>query len=133
MKTIEEIRETFKKDRFAALLGMTVEEATEERVVCSVDIREDFANGMGEVQGGLIFTLADFAFAVAANLERIGTVTLDSTIRFVRAPKSGPLTATARNRHDGRSVQIYDVEVQDGGGRLVALATATGYRGTPAS
>lgn len=131
MKPLAEIRRIFQADRFATMLGMTVDDVSEERVVCGVPIRDEHRNGMGQVQGGFLFTLADFAFAVAANHERIDTVTLNSTIHFLKSPTGNRLTATVTTRHAGRTVQLYDIEIRDEDGSLVATVASTGYRKTP--
>lgn len=52
-------------------------------------------NAAGTVQGGALFTLADFAFAVAANAGGVLTVSLQNSISFLRAAKPARLTARA--------------------------------------
>ncbi|MDR0380731.1 MAG: PaaI family thioesterase [Oscillospiraceae bacterium] len=131
MKPLDEIRAVFARDIFATEHGITIDEVTQERTVCSVAVQPRHMNAMGRVQGGLIFTLADFAFAVATNYDLQDTVTLHSTIHFVSAPGGGRLTATAVRRHGGRSVSLYDVDVTDEQNRLVARVSSTGFRKTP--
>ncbi|MDR2670245.1 MAG: PaaI family thioesterase [Oscillospiraceae bacterium] len=128
MKSLDEIRAIFASDLFAAEHGITIDEVTPERTVCSVTVQPRHMNAMGRVQGGLVFTLADFAFAVATNYELLDTVTLNSTIHFVSAPGGGRLTATAVRRHGGRSVGLYDIDVTDDQNRLVARVSSTSYR-----
>ncbi len=125
---VSEVREMFQKDLFASRNGMRVEEVSEETTVCSVEIREDHMNRLGHVQGGVIFTLADFAFAVAANHLGIDTVTLNSNIHFLRAPKGKKLFATARKSRSGKTVVLYQVDVEDEEHNLVAQLLTSGYR-----
>ena len=65
--TLEEARELFKEDRFATDAGMEIDEITEDSSTCSVILTDSHRNAYGGVMGGVIFTLADFAFAVVAN------------------------------------------------------------------
>ncbi|MDL2252608.1 PaaI family thioesterase [Ruminococcaceae bacterium OttesenSCG-928-I18] len=128
MKTIEEIRAHFQKDRFAAKLGIQIERAGQGEAVCSVQVTEEQKNALGRVQGGFLFTLADFTFAVAANSRQMGTVTLDSHIHYLAAPADGRLTAMAVPKSTGGRISVYEVFIRDEHGQEVALMTATGYR-----
>ena len=66
-KSLEEAREHFKKDRFAAFAGVEIDEMTDNTAVCSMTLSDAHKNAYGGVMGGAIFTLADLAFAVVAN------------------------------------------------------------------
>lgn len=128
MKELAKLREFFANDRFATLQGMEIDSVSPEgEAVCSVALRPEHRNAVGGVQGGLIFTLADFAFAVAANREKIGAVTLESSIHFIRQPKGERLIAITRCLHHGRSTCHYQVTVRDELDTLVATALAAGY------
>ncbi len=127
MRTLEEVRAHFAKDRFAAELGIEILRADEGGAVCAVTVQEAQKNALGRVQGGFLFTLADFTFAVAANLWRMGTVTLESSIHFLAPPRGDRLTATARPMSQGGRVAVYAVHINDEDGTEVALVTATGY------
>lgn len=84
-------------------------------------------NAMGAVMGGTYLMLADFAFAVAANWEKMGCVSLRSDISFLGAAKSKRLIAKAVCMKDGRTTACYRVYVTDEFGNLAATVTATGY------
>ena len=127
MNSLEEVRAHFAKDRFAAQMGIEILRADETGAECAVTVREDQRNALGRVQGGFLFTLADFAFAVAANTRRMGTVTLESGIHFLAPPGGKRLTALAKPKSMGGRVAVYEVEVRDEEGTLVALVTCTGY------
>ena len=60
--------EFFKNDKFAASTGVEILSVETGRAVCALEISQGHVNSDGFVQGGVIFTLADSAFAVAANL-----------------------------------------------------------------
>ena len=128
MKSLEEIRDFFEGDRFAIEQGITIESVDGEDAVCAVELRPGHRNAVGGVQGGLIFTLADFAFAVAANSEESGTVTLDSTISYMKAPRGNSLRAHAKCLRRGANICNYSIEVTDDLGTQVAVVSVTGYR-----
>ena len=71
MKILQEVRHTFENDRFATENGAVIEEIGNHSAVCSLVITDSHRNAMGAVMGGTYFMLADFAFAVAANWEKI--------------------------------------------------------------
>lgn len=129
MKTldIEQVRRFFADDTFAAAQGMVIEQADETGAVCSVLLRQDHKNALGMAQGGLVYTLADFTFAVAAYCRSPGTVTLSGEMHYLRSPRSGKLSAQAVLRGGGKTVCVYEVTVRDEQGTEVALMTATGY------
>lgn len=128
MKTIEELRDYFAGDRFAEAQGITIDRVEEGLAVCSLTLREDHLNARDRAQGGLIYTLADFTFAVAANSGDAPTVTLNAGIHYLRPPKGSRLVATATLTHETRSTCLCRVEVTDDLGTPVAQMTATGYR-----
>ena len=86
-KTLEEVREIFAGDRFATENGAVIEEIGDHSATCSLQITDSHRNAMGAVMGGTYFMLADFAFAVAANWEKMGCVSLRSDISFLCAAK----------------------------------------------
>lgn len=126
-KTLEEVRKIFEGDRFATENGAVIEEIGERSAVCSLTITESHRNAMGAVMGGTYFMLADFAFAVAANWEKMGCVSLRSDISFLGAAKGEKLIAKAVCVKDGKSTVCYRVDVTDELGNLTAIVTATGY------
>ena len=94
---------------------------------CSVTITDSHRNAMGAVMGGVYFMLADFAFAVAANWQRMGTVSLNADISFLGSAKGDKLTAEAVCIKDGRTTACYRIDVKDNLENLVATVTTTGY------
>ena len=95
MKPSEEIIELFEKDRFATENGAVIAEVDDHYAKCTLEVQERHRNAMGAVMGGVYFTLADFAFAVAANWQEIGTVSLHSDIAYLGTAKGKRLTAEA--------------------------------------
>lgn len=126
-KTLEEVREIFENDRFATENGAVIDEIGDHSATCSLTVTDSHRNAMGAVMGGVYFMLADFAFAVAANWEQMGCVSLRSDISFLGTAKGGRLIAKATCVKDGRSTACYRVDVTDELGTLIAAVTVTGY------
>jgi len=126
-KTLNEVRKIFEADRFATENGAVIEEIGDHSAVCSLVLTDSHRNAMGAVMGGTYFMLADFAFAVAANWEQMGCVSLHSDISFLGAAKGSRLIAKAFCVKDGRTTACYRVDVTDELGNLSATVTVTGY------
>ena len=126
-KSLEEVRKIFEGDRFAIENGAVIEEIGERSATCSLIITDSHRNAMGVVMGGTYFMLADFAFAVAANHEKMGCVSLRSDISFLGSAKGEKLIAKAVCIKDGRTTAGYRVDGTDNLGNLTATVTVTGY------
>ena len=127
MKTLEEVRSIFEADRFATENGAKIEAFDKGFAKCTLTLDARHRNAAGAVMGGVPFMLADFAFAVAANHEKMDTVSLSSTISYLNAAKGDVLIAEARAVKDGRSTCYYRVNVTDDTGRAVAEVTIHGF------
>lgn len=128
MKPSEEIIELFAKDRFATENGAVIAEVDDHYAKCTLEVQERHRNAMGAVMGGVYFTLADFAFAVAANWQEIGTVSLHSDIAYLGTAKGNRLTAEAFCVKNGKTTSYYRIEVKDEFDNLAAVVNTTGYR-----
>lgn len=126
-QSLEEIRRIFEGDRFATENGAVIEEIGDHSATCSLVVTDSHRNAMGAVMGGAYFTLADFAFAVAANAETMGCVSLQSSISFLRPAKGNKLIAKATCIKNGKRAAYYRVDVTDEFGNLTATVTVTGY------
>lgn len=126
-KSLEEVRIIFADDRFATENGAVIEAIGDKYAKCSVTITDSHRNAMGAVMGGVYFMLADFAFAVAANWQRMGTVSLNADISFLGSAKGDKLMAEAVCIKDGRTTACYRIDVKDNLENLVATVTTTGY------
>ncbi len=109
------------RDRASAALGMIVVSGEPGHAIVTMAIRDDMLNGFDVMHGGLIFALADTAFAIACNESDSVTLAAGAEISFLRPVREGQvLTATAvRRTLSGRS-GIYDVQVTDETGAVVA-------------
>ena len=126
---IEEVRELFGNDRFATeACGCRVLEASRGHAVCAFDIAPIHLNAMGNVMGGAIFTLADFALAIACNMGEDPTVAVNNTIEYLNSSKGSALIATCDADKSGRNLGFYTVEVKDDLDTPVAKMTATCFR-----
>lgn len=124
---LDEVRERFSHDRFATVNGAVIEEIAEGYAKCSMQIKCDHKNALGAVMGGAIFTLADFAFAVAANWQEQPVVSLDASITFLGKAKGNILIAEAKKIRAGRRTCCYMVEITDELGSQVAHMTSNGF------
>ena len=123
---IENLKKKFSADRFAALAGVEILDAEPGRAVCQIILKPEHMNANNVPMGGAIFTLADFCFAVASNLERI-FVSQHCSITFLSPAKGSKLIAESRCIKAGRSTCLYSVDVTDDLGTHVAYATVNGF------
>ncbi|MCA1305665.1 hydroxyphenylacetyl-CoA thioesterase PaaI [Microbacterium esteraromaticum] len=110
-----------RRDAASAMLGMTVEVDEPGRAVVSMTLRDDMLNGFAITHGGLVFALADTAFAIACNEDERVTVASGADITFLKSTGAGQvLTATAVRRVVSGRTGLYDVTVRDETGTVVA-------------
>ena len=115
-------------DRFARLCGVEIVSVGDGASLVRMTVRPDHLNALNMVHGGAIFTMADFAFALAANSRDVPSVALSVSVNFLRPGRAGVLTATAREVSVGSKVGTYDVQVRDEAGELLAVFQGLAYR-----
>lgn len=126
---LDEVREYFSEDKFATeAAGCTITEARRGHAVCEMALSPIHHNAQGGVMGGAIFTLADYALAIACNIGEEPTVSVSNTMEFMSAAKGARLIATCDVDKSGRKLGFYTVDVRDDLGRPVARMAATCYR-----
>ena len=125
--TLDDVREKFSQDRFATVNGAVIDAVDEGYAQCSVKLNETHRNALGDVMGGAIFTLADFAFAVASNWNKNPQVSLNASISFLGRAKGERLIAKAQKIKEGRTTCYYEVKVGDELGNQVAHMTSSGF------
>jgi len=119
------------RDRAARMLGITIVSVRPGAATLRMTIREDMLNGHDVAHGGILFCLADTAFAHACNSYDEVTVASAASVEFLKSACLGDtLTAVASERTRGRRTGVYDVEVHDGEGSLVALFRGKSYTTT---
>lgn len=130
-KNLDDIRQFFSKDIYATgTTGLVIESAEPGHAIVSLHVDERHRNAEGSIMGAVYYTMADFAFAVAANYNYEGpvTVTLSSSVNFLKTPKTDDLKAEARVIKDGRSTSFYEIKITDSSERLVAVVNSSGFR-----
>jgi acyl-CoA thioesterase len=118
----------YARDRASQALGMSVEAIGPGHARLRMPVSADMVNGHDTCHGGLIFALADSAFAYACNACNRVTVALGAQITFIGPARQGDvLVAEARERARTRRTGIYDVEVRTADGRAIALFRGNAY------
>ena len=105
-----------------------MDDLSDDEAVCSLVLSDEHKNAYGGVMGGVIFTLADFAFAVLSNQIHQLTVAQQVDIHYLSAPKGDKLIARATCRKSGRTSSIINVDISDDTGRDVAQFIGTGFK-----
>jgi len=112
----------FDGDRASQMLGMTIESCGPGRATVSMRVRPDMVNGHRICHGGLIFALADSAFAFACNSYGDNTVAAGAAIEFLAPGREGDLLrAIAQERWRAGKAGIYEIEVRNQRDETVAL------------
>jgi acyl-CoA thioesterase len=104
--------------------GITIDEAREGYARIRMALRDDMLNGHRIAHGGMIFALADTAFAYACNSRNETSVAQNATISFLAPAAAGDVLvaeATEASR-SGRS-GVYQVSVKTGEGAVIAEFT----------
>lgn len=118
----------FQNDQFAARANIELLSVSPGQARAKMTLQPHHLNGYGTVQGGAIFTLADFAFAAASNSHGTVAVAINVSITFMKAAKTGILWAEAKEMSCNFKLGSYTVEVKDDQGELVALFQGLAYR-----
>ena len=118
----------FEKDLFAKTSGIKLEKVLPGYAKAVMKVTENHLNAVGVVQGGAIFTLADFAFAVASNSRGKIALAIDAEISFFKSVSTGTLTAEAREISLHNKVGTYLIDISNENGELIAHFKGTVYR-----
>ncbi|MCZ7640771.1 MAG: hotdog fold thioesterase [Verrucomicrobia bacterium] len=118
----------FRRDRYAAHSGIELVEVTPGYAKARLPLSAVHLNGLDIAHGGAIFTLADFAFAVASNSHGTIAVAINTNLTIMKATRAGTLWAEAREVSKNPRLGNYTVEVRDDAGDLVALFQGLAYR-----
>jgi acyl-CoA thioesterase len=115
-------RAMYAQDRASQALGMRILEVRPGYARLAMIVREDMVNGHKICHGGLIFTLADSAFAFACNTYDVVTVASSGSVEFLLPTRLGDeLTAIAEERSRSKRTGVYDVAVRNQQGECVAM------------
>ena len=122
------LRNLLENDRFASFIGIELVEMEPGYAVAKMDISENHLNGVDMIQGGAIFTLADFAFAAAANASGHITVGINANIAYFQASKGKKLIAEAKEVAVSQKIAHYKVDVCNENKDYIAQVSFTGYK-----
>ncbi len=115
-------------DTFAKQVGIELLEASKGKAKARLDITEDHLNSFKTVHGGVIFTLADFVFAVAANSHGTVAMAINVSISYIKAVTGGTLFAEAKEVSLNPKLGTYSVYITDESGDLIATFQGMAYR-----
>ena len=119
----------YSRDTASKALGIRIGKVTPGQAELTMQVRADMLNGHAICHGGLVFTLADSAFAFACNSYNFNTVASGCGIDFVAPAREGDvLWARAHERALAGRTGVYDVEVVNQRGEIVALFRGKSYR-----
>jgi acyl-CoA thioesterase len=116
-------------DKAAQQLGIRLLEIRPGYARAEMKVRANMLNGVKTCQGGVIFTLADTAFAYACNSQNHLTVASGCNIEFLSPGNEGDLlTAEAVERSLSKRTGVYDVSVTNQEGHCIALFRGKSHR-----
>ena len=119
----------FERDRASQALGMRISAMRPGWARVVMTVRADMVNGHAVCHGGIVFALADSAFAFACNSHNDSTVAAAATIDFLAAAREGDeLTAEASELWRTRRNGIYEIGVSNQRGERIALFRGRSYR-----
>jgi uncharacterized protein (TIGR00369 family) len=110
------------------LLGLRIVEASPERVVAELAVRDELRTAGGALHGGTLMALADTVGAVATVLNLppgAGTTTIESKTNFMAAGRTGAVRAEATPLHRGKRTMVWQTRVTDETGRLLSVTIQT--------
>jgi acyl-CoA thioesterase len=123
------VNRMLERDAFSAWLGLHLVEVRPRYAVVRMTVRPDMVNGFGVCHGGVTFSLADSAFAFAANTNGRVTVSIDNSITYPATVGPGDvLTAIASEESAANRIAFYQVRVTNQHDGVVALFRGTVYR-----
>jgi len=124
---IKKLEQLLLNDRFASSNDIQLVTLGKGEAIAELIVSEKHLNGVNIIQGGALFTLADFAFAAASNSHGRIAVAANATISFFRGVSSGKLTAKAKEHSSGKTLATYTVDITDEDGNKIALFSGTAF------
>ena len=128
-------RHIFSQDAYATqATGVAIDVVEQEYARCSVPLSERLRNAMGAVMGGVMFTLADLSFAIAANSHCLADnqplqwVSLNSSIHYLGQTQGNTLVAETICVKQGGSTCVYTISIHDENDKPIAFVTTTGNK-----
>jgi acyl-CoA thioesterase len=123
------VRVLYERDAASKALGIEILEVRPGFIKASMRVRDDMVNGHDICHGGLIFTLADSAFAFCCNSFNAVTVAAGATIDFLAPGRKGDrLFATATQLWRSNRTGLYEIQVTNQDGAPIAMFRGRSYQ-----
>ncbi|HZL46776.1 MAG TPA: PaaI family thioesterase [Opitutaceae bacterium] len=122
------LKEFLQRDEFVKHCGIELVSLAPGHAVTRLKVQPWHLNAVGIVQGGAIFTLADYAFAVASNSHGTVAVGINVGITYIKSATAGTLTAEAQEVALNPKLASYTVNVTDDAHSLIAIFQGLVYR-----
>ncbi|WP_174615865.1 hydroxyphenylacetyl-CoA thioesterase PaaI [Virgibacillus ihumii] len=123
-----ELIDFFKQDPFASRLNIELLECDTGFAKTGLTIEDDMLNFHGYAHGGLLFSLADYAFAIASNSHGQIAVGLNVHMSYLEPAKEGDrLICTASEKKRTPKIAVYDIQIQLSTGEVVATMEGMVY------
>lgn len=123
------VSEMMKNDAFSRWMQIQIIEIREGYSHISMQIRKEMLNGFGIVHGGILFSLADSAFAFSCNSDGKLTLALDTNISFLKSAKEGEvISAIGEKINATRKTGLYIVKIFNEENEMIAMFKGTSYK-----
>ena len=124
----EKVKEWFSHDLFVQGIGAQIVELSQEKTVVKTTVLPAHQNANGYAQGGMLYTVADYAFALHANYLHGPAVTQGGRVQYLIPVKVGEeLTFTAtETAHAGHNT-VSEVVVKNSAGEIVCVCNFNGF------
>ncbi len=128
MSDSEKIKQFFiDNDRFAKHNGIRLIDASLGRAVVEMDVQDFHLNAANVVHGAALFTLVDFSFAIACNMQGTLSLAVNITMNFIKAATGGTLRAVCDEVSDGK-MAVYRATVTDESDAVIATFEGLAFR-----
>ena len=115
-------------NKYAGLLGMTILDISEGYAKGKLVVNPELYNPIGSIHGGCLFSLADSIGGAAAYSHGKPITTVSGSINYLRAAiDTKEIIAIAKEVKYGKRIMVYDVELFDDQGELLAKCSFTYY------
>ncbi len=122
------LKQFLNDDKFALHAGIELLEVKNGSAKVRMEVKPFHINGVGLVHGGALFTLADFAFAAAANSHEEVAVAINASISYLKGVKAGTLYAEAEEISNSRKISVYSIKIIDEHNQLIATFQGMAYK-----
>jgi acyl-CoA thioesterase len=125
---MEYAKQFLNDDKFALHAGIELLEVKSGTAKVKMEVKPFHINGVGLVHGGALFTLADFAFAAAANSHEEVAVAINASISYLKGVKAGTLYAEAEEISNSRKISVYSIKIINEHNQLIATFQGMAYK-----